>query len=79
MLEIITVCPYAPLMDMHKRDPKVCRAIGWGVCKRVMSSMLELITDVNDYIRMKVLGTCEFRIFCINMPNIVFRMNMLCH
>ncbi|MEL7083002.1 MAG: NAD(P)/FAD-dependent oxidoreductase [Cyanobacteria bacterium J06597_1] len=69
VLEIATVCPYAPFKDVHERDPKAYKAIKRGVYKQVMSSVLELIPDVNDYIRMKVFGTPTTSEFYLGQPS----------
>ncbi|MEN9202564.1 MAG: NAD(P)/FAD-dependent oxidoreductase [Thermostichus sp. DG_1_6_bins_120] len=57
VLEIATVCPYEPFKQLRDTDPKAYKAKKREVYQLVMSSVRDLIPDVDRYIRMKVYGT----------------------
>ncbi|MFQ3584474.1 MAG: NAD(P)/FAD-dependent oxidoreductase, partial [Cyanobacteriota bacterium] len=57
VLEIATVCPYEPFKQLHDADPKAYKAKKREAYQAVMSSVRDLIPDVDRYIRMKVYGT----------------------
>ncbi len=57
VLEIATVCPYEPFKQLHDEDPKAYKAKKREVYQAVMTSVRDLIPDVDRYTRMKVYGT----------------------
>lgn len=57
VLEIATVCPYQPFKHLHNADPKAYKAQKRAVYEAVMTSVRDLIPDVDHYARMKVYGT----------------------
>ena len=69
VLEIATVCPYSPFQELHDRDLKAYKAKKREVYRQVMASVLELIPDANDYIRMKVFGTPTTSEYYLGQPS----------
>ncbi len=57
VLEIATVCPYEPFKQLRETDPKAYKAKKREVYQSIMTSVQDLIPDVNHYVRMKVYGT----------------------
>jgi all-trans-retinol 13,14-reductase len=57
VLEIATVCPYAPFKQLHDSDCKAYKAKKREVYQSVMQSVRDLIPDVDTYIRLKLYGT----------------------
>lgn len=57
VLEITTVCPYAPFKQLQDTDPKAYKALKREVYQAIMRSVRDLIPDVERYARMKIYGT----------------------
>lgn len=57
VLEIATVCPYQPFKALREGDPQAYKAQKRAVYRAIMTSVQDLIPDVNDYTRLKVFGT----------------------
>jgi len=57
VLEIATVCPYASFEQLHRTDLKAYKAKKRAVYQELMTSVRDLIPDVDAYIRMKLYGT----------------------
>ncbi|MEM7757683.1 MAG: NAD(P)/FAD-dependent oxidoreductase [Cyanobacteria bacterium P01_A01_bin.40] len=57
VLEITTVCPYEPFKKLHRTDKKAYKAQKRAVYQQVMTSVRDLIPDLDKYIRLKVFGT----------------------
>ncbi|WP_088889177.1 phytoene desaturase family protein [Leptolyngbya ohadii] len=57
VLEIATVCPYESFKQPHDTDPKAYKAKKRQVYQEVMTSVRDLIPDVDTYTRMKIYGT----------------------
>ncbi|HIK15319.1 MAG TPA: NAD(P)/FAD-dependent oxidoreductase [Leptolyngbyaceae cyanobacterium M33_DOE_097] len=57
VLEIATVCPYSLFEQLHRTDLKGYKAKKRVVYQELMTSVRDLIPDVDAYIRMKLYGT----------------------
>ncbi|MEO0928998.1 MAG: NAD(P)/FAD-dependent oxidoreductase, partial [Cyanobacteria bacterium J06643_13] len=57
VLEITTVCPYEPFKKLHKTDEKAYKAQKRAVYQDLMTSVRDLIPDIDKHIRMKIFGT----------------------
>ncbi|RZM79506.1 phytoene desaturase family protein [Leptolyngbya iicbica] len=57
VLEIATVCPYEPFAQLRERDLAAYKAQKREVYQQVMTSVRDLIPDVDAYARLKVYGT----------------------
>jgi all-trans-retinol 13,14-reductase len=57
VLEIATVCPYAPFKRLRDQDRKAYKAQKRAIYQAIMVSVRDLIPDVDAYARMKVYGT----------------------
>lgn len=57
ILEIATVCPYEPFAQLHQSDRKAYQAKKREVYQQIMTSVRDLIPDIDAYARMKVYGT----------------------
>jgi all-trans-retinol 13,14-reductase len=68
VLEIATVCPYEPFEQLHKTDLKAYKAKKRDVYKQIMTSVRDLIPDVDRYIRMKVYGTPTTSEYYLGQP-----------
>lgn len=68
VLEIATVCPYEPFEQLHNTDPKAYKAKKREVYQHIMTSVRELIPDVDAYIRMKVYGTPTTSEYYLGQP-----------
>lgn len=68
ILEIATVCPYEPFEYLHKHDPKGYKAKKREVYQQVMTSVRDLIPDVDKYARMKIYGTPTTSKFYLGQP-----------
>lgn len=68
VLEIATVCPYEPFHQLSQTDPKAYKAKKREVYRQIMSSVQDLIPDVNTYARMKVYGTPTTSEFYLGQP-----------
>lgn len=68
VLEIATVCPYEPFKHLHATDPKAYRAKKREVYQEIMTSVRDLIPDVDAYSRMKVPGTPTTSEYYLGQP-----------
>ncbi|MBF2063216.1 MAG: NAD(P)/FAD-dependent oxidoreductase [Calothrix sp. C42_A2020_038] len=68
VLEIATVCPYQPFENLHKNDPKAYKAKKREVYQQIMTSVRDLIPDIDSYTRMKVYGTPTTSEFYLGQP-----------
>lgn len=68
VLEIATVCPYEPFEHLHNTDPKAYKARKREVYQQIMSSVRELIPDVDAYARMKLYGTPTTSEYYLGQP-----------
>jgi all-trans-retinol 13,14-reductase len=57
VLEITTVCPYEPFKKLHRTDIKAYKAQKREVYQQVMTSVRDIIPDIDKYIRLKIFGT----------------------
>jgi len=68
VLEIATVCPYEPFEHLHKTDLKAYKAKKREFYQQIMTSVRDLIPDVDAYIRMKVFGTPTTSEYYLGQP-----------
>ncbi len=68
VLEIATVCPYQPFEQLHKTDLKAYKAKKREVYKGLMTSVHDLIPDVDSYARMKLYGTPTTSEYYLGQP-----------
>ncbi len=68
VLEIATVCPYEPFKQLHETDPKAYKAKKRQVYQQMMTSVRDLIPDLDAYARMKVYGTPTTSEFFLGQP-----------
>ncbi len=68
ILEIATVCSYEPFEYLHKTDPKAYKTRKREVYQQMMTSVRDLIPDVDNYARMKVYGTPTTSEFYLGQP-----------
>lgn len=68
VLEIATVCPYKSFKQLHETDPKAYKAKKREVYNEIMTSVRDLIPDVDNYARMKVYGTPTTSEFYLGQP-----------
>ncbi len=68
ILEIATVCSYEPFEYLHKTDPKAYKTRKREVYQQMMTSVRDLIPDVDNYARMKVYGTPTTTEFYLGQP-----------
>jgi all-trans-retinol 13,14-reductase len=68
VLEIATVCPYEPFEQLHNTDLKAYKAKKRQVYQQIMTSVRDLIPDVDTYTRMKVYGTPTTSEYYLGQP-----------
>jgi all-trans-retinol 13,14-reductase len=68
VLEIATVCPYEPFEQLHKTDLPAYKAKKREVYKAIMTSVRDLIPDVDAYARMKLYGTPTTSEYYLGQP-----------
>ncbi len=68
VLEIATVCPYESFKQLHETDPKAYKAKKREVYQEIMTSVRDLIPDVDNYARMKVYGTPTTSEYYLGQP-----------
>lgn len=68
ILEITTVCPYQPFKKVHETNPNAYKAKKRLVYQQVMSSLRDLIPDIDKYIRMKIFGTPTTSEYYLGQP-----------
>ncbi|MGH1395811.1 MAG: phytoene desaturase family protein [Trichormus sp.] len=69
ILEIATVCPYAPFEHLHKTDSQAYKAKKREVYQQIMQSVKDLIPDIDNYARMKVYGTPTTSEYYLGQPS----------
>lgn len=57
ILEIATVCPYEPFRQLHEQESKAYKVKKRAIYQSIMTSVRDLIPDIDTYIRMKLYGT----------------------
>lgn len=68
VLEIATVCPYEPFEQLYKTDRTAYKTKKREVYKQIMTSVRDLIPDVDTYARMKVYGTPTTSEYYLGQP-----------
>ncbi len=68
VLEIATVCPYEPYEQLHNTDLQAYKAKKRETYQHLMTSVRDLIPDVDRYARMKVYGTPTTSEFYLGQP-----------
>jgi all-trans-retinol 13,14-reductase len=68
VLEVATVCPYAPFKALRDSDPHAYKAAKKKAYRQVMQSVQDLIPDIDRYARMKVYGTPTTSEFYLGQP-----------
>ena len=68
ILEIATVCPYAPFKQLRESDPQAYKAKKREVYQQIMTSVRDLIPDVDRYARMKIYGTPTTSEYYLGQP-----------
>lgn len=68
VLEIATVCPYQPFKDLHEGDRAAYKAKKREIYQSIMSSVRDLIPDIDAYTRMKVYGTPTTSEYYLGQP-----------
>lgn len=68
ILEIATTCSYEPFKHLHDTDSKAYKARKREVYQQIMSSVRDLIPDVDSYIRMKIYGTPTTSEYFLGQP-----------
>ncbi|MBF2001793.1 MAG: NAD(P)/FAD-dependent oxidoreductase [Synechococcales cyanobacterium C42_A2020_086] len=57
VLEVATVCPYEPFQQLRQTDLRAYKAKKREVYQSIMTSVRDLIPDIDAYTRLKVYGT----------------------
>ncbi|MDF5710322.1 MAG: NAD(P)/FAD-dependent oxidoreductase [Nostoc sp. S4] len=68
VLEIATVCSYESFEYLHKTNPKAYKTKKQEVYQQIMTSVRDLIPDVDNYTRIKVYGTPTISEFYLRRP-----------
>ena len=68
VLEIATVCPYALFNDLRQAGRAAYKARKRAVYEELMTSLRDLIPDVDDHIRVKIYGTPTTSEFYLGQP-----------
>lgn len=68
VLEIATVCPYEPFQQLYETDLKAYKAKKREVYQSIMTSVRDLIPDIDAYARMKVYGTPTTSEYFLGQP-----------
>lgn len=68
VLEIATVCAYEPFAHLHTNNPKAYKAKKREVYQQIMTSVKDLIPDIDNYARLKVYGTPTTSEFYLGQP-----------
>ncbi len=68
VLEIATVCSYESFQKLHQTDPKAYKAKKRQIYQNVMTSVRDLIPDIDRYTRMKVYGTPTTSEYYLGQP-----------
>jgi all-trans-retinol 13,14-reductase len=68
VLEVATVCPYESFAQLKNSDSQAYKAKKREAYQHLMTSVHELIPDIDRYIRMKVFGTPTTSEFYLGQP-----------
>ncbi|MGF1481792.1 MAG: phytoene desaturase family protein [Cyanophyceae cyanobacterium] len=68
VLEIATVCPYKPFKELRETDLTAYKARKRATYQRIVTSVRELVPDIDSYIRMKVFGTPTTSEYYLGQP-----------
>jgi all-trans-retinol 13,14-reductase len=68
VLEIVTVCPYEPFEQIRQSDRSAYKAKKRATYQEMMTSVRDLIPDVDTYIRMKLYGTPTTSEYYLGQP-----------
>ena len=68
ILEIATVCPYEPFKHLQDTNHQAYKAKKREVYQQIMTSVRDLIPDIDQYARMKVSGTPTTSEFYLGQP-----------
>lgn len=68
VLEIATVCPYEPFRQLHDTDPQAYKAKKRAVYQAIMTSVRDIIPDIDKYIRLKLYGTPTTSEYYLGQP-----------
>lgn len=68
VLEIATVCPYEPFAQLKEQGRKIYMAKKRELYQQIMTSVRDLIPDIDHYARMKVLGTPTTSEYYLGQP-----------
>lgn len=68
VLEITTLCPYEPFQKLHQTDTTAYKAQKRAVYQELMTSVRDLIPDIDKYIRMKIYGTPTTSEYYLGQP-----------
>lgn len=68
VLEIATVCPYEPFKELQETDRNAYKTKKRDVYQAIMTSVRDLIPDVDQYARMKVYGTPTTSEYFLGQP-----------
>jgi all-trans-retinol 13,14-reductase len=68
VLEIATVCPYEPFAQLREENHRAYKAKKRDLYQQIMTSVRDLIPDVDAYTRMKVYGTPTTSEFYLGQP-----------
>lgn len=68
ILEVATVCPYAPFKALRSADLNAYKAAKKEVYQQIMQSVRDIIPDIDHYARMKVYGTPTTSEFYLGQP-----------
>lgn len=68
VLEITTVCPYEPFKQAHNTDIAIYKTQKQAVYQQVMTSVRDLMPDIDKHIRLKVFGTPTTSEYFLGQP-----------
>jgi all-trans-retinol 13,14-reductase len=68
VLEVATVCPYEPFKRLHDADLRAYHQLKRHVYEQIMESVVDLIPDIKQHIRMKVYGTPTTSEYFLGQP-----------
>ncbi|MEB3293654.1 MAG: NAD(P)/FAD-dependent oxidoreductase [Synechococcales bacterium] len=68
VLEVATVCPYAPFKHLHDTDLLAYHKLKRHVYQQIMTSVTDLIPDIKSHLRMTVYGTPTTSEYFLGQP-----------
>lgn len=68
ILEIATVCPYEPFKLLNENDQTAYKAKKREVYQQIMTSVRDIIPDIDHHIRMKIYGTPTTSEYYLGQP-----------